>query len=183
MANHRTGTRKEWLEARLQLLDAEKEVTPQSDDLARRRRELPWVRVDKAYLFDTEDGEKPRLRTCSMAVRSCSCTTSCSAPTGTKAARAVRGSPTASMRRTSISRTTMSRSLPSLARRSRSCSRTGTGWAGASRGRRRLEVTSTMTSTSRSTPTSRPSNTTTGALTSSNAEMSRGGTGLASSQG
>ena len=57
MANHRTGTRKEWLEARLQLLDAEKEVTPQSDDLARRRRELPWVRVDKAYLFDTEDDE------------------------------------------------------------------------------------------------------------------------------
>jgi predicted dithiol-disulfide oxidoreductase (DUF899 family) len=57
MTEHSTGTRDEWLEARLDLLKAEKEVTHQSDDLARRRRELPWVRVDKEYVFDTEDGE------------------------------------------------------------------------------------------------------------------------------
>jgi predicted dithiol-disulfide oxidoreductase (DUF899 family) len=55
--NHRTASRDEWLDARLELLEAEKELTRQSDDLARRRRELPWVRVDERYVFDTEDGE------------------------------------------------------------------------------------------------------------------------------
>ena len=57
MTTHRTGPREEWLEARVQLLKAEKELTRLNDDLARKRRELPWVRVDKAYEFDTEDGE------------------------------------------------------------------------------------------------------------------------------
>jgi predicted dithiol-disulfide oxidoreductase (DUF899 family) len=57
MTNHPTGTRDEWLEARLELLEAEKQLTRLNDDLARRRRELPWVRVDKDYVFDTEDGE------------------------------------------------------------------------------------------------------------------------------
>jgi predicted dithiol-disulfide oxidoreductase (DUF899 family) len=57
MTKHRTGTREEWLAARLDLLKAEKELTHLSDDLARRRRELPWVRVDKDYVFDTEQGE------------------------------------------------------------------------------------------------------------------------------
>jgi len=53
---HKTGTRKEWLEARLELLQAEKELTRQSDELARRRQALPWVRLDKPYRFDTDDG-------------------------------------------------------------------------------------------------------------------------------
>jgi predicted dithiol-disulfide oxidoreductase (DUF899 family) len=53
---HMTGTRKEWLAARLELLEAEKELTRRSDDLARRRQELPWVRIDKAYRFDTGEG-------------------------------------------------------------------------------------------------------------------------------
>lgn len=56
MTNHRTGTRKEWLAARLELLKAEKELTRRSDELARRRQELPWVRIDKAYRFETDDG-------------------------------------------------------------------------------------------------------------------------------
>jgi predicted dithiol-disulfide oxidoreductase (DUF899 family) len=56
MTTHRTGTRKEWLTARLDLLQAEKEVTRRSDELARRRQELPWVRVEKDYRFDTEVG-------------------------------------------------------------------------------------------------------------------------------
>jgi predicted dithiol-disulfide oxidoreductase (DUF899 family) len=56
MTKHMTGTRDEWLAARLALLDAEKELTRQSDELARRRQELPWVRVDKAYRFETDDG-------------------------------------------------------------------------------------------------------------------------------
>jgi len=57
MTKHLTGTRDEWLEARLDLLKAEKELTRLNDDLTRRRVELPWVRVEKDYLFDTEDGE------------------------------------------------------------------------------------------------------------------------------
>jgi predicted dithiol-disulfide oxidoreductase (DUF899 family) len=57
MTSHRVGTREEQLEARLDLLRAEKEHTRQGDALARRRRELPWVPVDKPYAFDTEDGE------------------------------------------------------------------------------------------------------------------------------
>jgi predicted dithiol-disulfide oxidoreductase (DUF899 family) len=56
MTQHRTGTRDEWLAARLELLDAEKELTRRSDELSRRRQGLPWVRVDKDYRFDTEDG-------------------------------------------------------------------------------------------------------------------------------
>jgi predicted dithiol-disulfide oxidoreductase (DUF899 family) len=57
MATRRIGTREEWLAARLDLLAAEKELTRQSDALARRRQELPWVRLDKEYRFDTEDGD------------------------------------------------------------------------------------------------------------------------------
>lgn len=53
---HRTGTREQWLAARLELLEAEKEHTRRGDELARRRRELPWMRVDKDYRFQTDDG-------------------------------------------------------------------------------------------------------------------------------
>jgi predicted dithiol-disulfide oxidoreductase (DUF899 family) len=56
MTKHRTGTRKEWLAARLELLKAEKEHTRRGDELARRRQELPWVRIDKEYRFETEEG-------------------------------------------------------------------------------------------------------------------------------
>src|ERR1043165_2936655 len=57
MSKHKTGTREEWLEARLELLQAEKEHTRRSDELARRRQELPWVKVEKKYRFETEQGE------------------------------------------------------------------------------------------------------------------------------
>ena len=56
-ATHLTATREEWLKARLDLLRAEKELTRQSDALAEKRRSLPWVRVDKDYVFDTCSGE------------------------------------------------------------------------------------------------------------------------------
>ena len=56
MTKHITGTREEWLAARLDLLPAEKELTRRSDELARRRQELPWVRIDKAYQFETDAG-------------------------------------------------------------------------------------------------------------------------------
>ncbi|HEY5017526.1 MAG TPA: thioredoxin family protein [Streptosporangiaceae bacterium] len=56
MTAHKTGTRDEWLAARLELLEAEKALTRRSDELARRRQELPWVRIDKEYRFDTDQG-------------------------------------------------------------------------------------------------------------------------------
>jgi predicted dithiol-disulfide oxidoreductase (DUF899 family) len=56
LTNHRTGTREEWLEARLELLEAEKELTRRSDELARRRGDLPWVKIEKEYGFETDEG-------------------------------------------------------------------------------------------------------------------------------
>jgi len=56
MTRHITGTREDWLAARLDLLEAEKELTRRSDELARRRQALPWVRIDKDYRFETDDG-------------------------------------------------------------------------------------------------------------------------------
>ncbi len=57
MPKHKTGTHKEWLAARLDLLKAEKEFTRRSDELARQRQELPWVRIDKDYRFETDEGK------------------------------------------------------------------------------------------------------------------------------
>src|SRR5215831_8280518 len=57
MTSHKTGTREEWLTARLELLQAEKELTRRGDELARLRRELPWVRIDKEYRFETDEGK------------------------------------------------------------------------------------------------------------------------------
>src|SRR5437667_10112941 len=56
MTKPMTGTRKEWLAARLKLLEAEKELTRRSDELARQRQELPRVRIDKEYRFETDEG-------------------------------------------------------------------------------------------------------------------------------
>jgi predicted dithiol-disulfide oxidoreductase (DUF899 family) len=56
MTKHRTGTRKEWLAARLELLEMEKALTRRSDELTQRRQDLPWIRVDKEYLFETDGG-------------------------------------------------------------------------------------------------------------------------------
>ena len=56
MTTHTTGTREEWLKARIDLLEAEKDLTRRSDEVARRRQALPWVRIDKQYRFDTDEG-------------------------------------------------------------------------------------------------------------------------------
>jgi predicted dithiol-disulfide oxidoreductase (DUF899 family) len=53
---HRVVSREEWLAARIALLKEEKDLTRRSDELARRRQELPWVRIDKEYRFDTDEG-------------------------------------------------------------------------------------------------------------------------------
>src|SRR5947208_2433421 len=56
MPDHKTATREEWLAARLELLEAEKALTRRGDELAQWRRELPWVRVEKEYRFETDEG-------------------------------------------------------------------------------------------------------------------------------
>src|SRR5258708_25846948 len=56
MTKHMTGTREEWLAARLDLLTAEKEHTHKGDELSQRRQDLPWVRIDQTYTFDTDEG-------------------------------------------------------------------------------------------------------------------------------
>jgi predicted dithiol-disulfide oxidoreductase (DUF899 family) len=58
MTTHLTGTRKDWLAARIELLKAEKELTHRSDAVARQRQELPWVRIDKDYSFETDNGSE-----------------------------------------------------------------------------------------------------------------------------
>jgi len=56
MTTHAIGTREQWLAARRDLLEAEKDHTARGDELARWRQELPWVRIDKPYAFDTAQG-------------------------------------------------------------------------------------------------------------------------------
>ena len=57
MTTHATGTREQWLEARLKLLNAEKELTRRGDELVEQRQGLPWVHIDKPYQFDTDEGK------------------------------------------------------------------------------------------------------------------------------
>src|ERR1700732_2558213 len=59
MAAHKTGTREQWLKARLDLLKAEKELTRRSDELARQRQDLPWVPINKGDRFETDEGSAP----------------------------------------------------------------------------------------------------------------------------
>lgn len=56
MTTHATATREQWLKQRLELLEAEKQLTRRSDELAQQRQALPWVRIDTTYRFDTEHG-------------------------------------------------------------------------------------------------------------------------------
>jgi predicted dithiol-disulfide oxidoreductase (DUF899 family) len=56
MTTHASGTREDWLEARLALLRAEKDLTRRSDEVARQRQALPWVRIERDYRFETDGG-------------------------------------------------------------------------------------------------------------------------------
>src|SRR5207244_5196828 len=80
MPEHKIGTQEEWQAARDELAKLEAEQAQRNEDIKRKRLDLPWVPVEKGYVFDTEDGEKT-LADCSTAARSSSRTTSCSAPT------------------------------------------------------------------------------------------------------
>ncbi len=64
MTSHRIGTRAEWLAASAGLLEREKELTRMGDELARQRRELPWVPVEKEYRLQTEDGARTLAELC-----------------------------------------------------------------------------------------------------------------------
>ena len=95
MTDHKIGTREEWLAARLELLKAEKALTRRSDELAQWRQRLPWVRIDKEYRFETDEGMASladlfRGRSHSSSI------TSCSAPSTQRAARHALRSRTAS---------------------------------------------------------------------------------------
>jgi len=54
---HKIASRQEWLAARIELLEAEKALTRRSDEVAKQRQELPWVRIDKEYRFETDEGK------------------------------------------------------------------------------------------------------------------------------
>ena len=77
-----------WVAERKALLAREKELVHLRDEIARARRSLPWERVAKDYVFDTPAGRR------SLAGASCWCSTSCSAPVGSRVARAARSWPT-----------------------------------------------------------------------------------------
>ena len=69
MTKHRVGTRDEWIAARTELLEREKELTRLSDEAARERQALPRVRVEREYVFDTPPG-RGRSPSCSTGARS-----------------------------------------------------------------------------------------------------------------
>jgi len=58
LTDHKVGTREEWQAARAALLEREKDLTRRNDELARERRELPWVPIEKEYSFETDDGTR-----------------------------------------------------------------------------------------------------------------------------
>ena len=101
MTEHRIGTQEEWQAQRDELLQQEKELTRRGDELACKRRELPWVPVEQDYRFETAAARRPSP-ICSTAAPSCSSTTSCSGRTGRRAARSAPRSRTRSIPKSPI---------------------------------------------------------------------------------
>src|SRR5713101_3003648 len=146
MTDHKTGSREEWLAARLELLKAEKALTRRSDELARQRQQLPWVRIDKEYRFETDEGPasiadlfrgRSQLLTYHFMFGP-EYTAGCPP--------CVRRSRMALTASSSTSQITTSHSARCRGLRSRNCRRTSGGWAGASPGRLRSTAISTTTS-------------------------------------
>jgi hypothetical protein len=142
MTIHRTGTREEWLAARLDLLEAEKELTRRATSWRGSGRNCPGCGSTRNTASKPMRGA-PRWPTSSRGARSCSSITSCSGPTTPRAARPARRSRTGSTASIVIWRTTTSRSWPCRGRRSRSCRHTSSAWAGRFPGRPRPAATST----------------------------------------
>ena len=105
MEAHKIVSRDEWLVARKALLAKEKEHTRARDALSAERRALPWVKVEKEYVFDGPKGAR-HWENCSPDAASSSSSTSCSVPTGRRAASAARSRPIISTARCRISSTT-----------------------------------------------------------------------------
>ena len=95
MQPHNVVSREEWIAARKAHLAHEKEYTQARERLSEERRALPWVKVDKDYVFDGPGG-KVTLADLFKGAASSWCSISCSRPTGTRAARAARSGPTVS---------------------------------------------------------------------------------------
>ena len=93
MTMHAIVSREKWLEARRDLLAAEKDLTHRSDQVAELRRKLPWVRVEKPYVFEGPNGQIS-LADLFAGRSQLSCSTSCWRPAGRRAARAVPTWPT-----------------------------------------------------------------------------------------
>ena len=148
MTKHMTGTRNEWLAARLELLEAEKELTRRSDELARRRQELPWVRIDKEYRFETDEGSASLTGPLPRALAAPRLPLHVRARLhgGVPVLLGDRGRVQRLRRRTWPTTTSCFRRC--RGRRSRSCRHTSGGWGGRSPGRPRSAATSTSTSTS-----------------------------------
>ena len=97
MARHAVVTHDEWVSARNTLLEREKAFTRERDALSRLRRELPWEKVEKTYVFDGPDGEET-LADLFAARSQLIVYTSCSIRIGTRAAGRVPSSPTTTSR-------------------------------------------------------------------------------------
>ena len=145
MTDHKTGTREQWLAERLELLKAEKEYSRHGDALTRRRQELPWVRIDKGYRFDTDEGSaslKDLFRGRSQLL-----VYHFMFGPDWKA-----GCPSCSMIADAFNGSYMHLANhdvccgPSRGRRSRNCRHTNSGWVGPSPGPPRSAATSTPTS-------------------------------------
>jgi len=129
MAKHKTGTREEWLKARLELLNAEKELTRRSDELARRRRSCRGSGSTRNTNSRPTRGA-PRWQICSAGARSSSSITTCSGLTTRRLRPPARRSRTGSTASPCTWPTTTSRLRRCHGRRSRSCRRTSGGWGG-----------------------------------------------------
>ena len=146
---HQVVSREQWLAARLGLLKEEKELTRRSDELARRRQELPWVRIDKEYRFETDEGiaslsDLFRGRSQLLVYHFMF------GPDYTAGVHPARRSRTASTASPSTWPIMTSCSGRCRGRRWRNSRRTSGGWGGRFPGRPRSATTSTSTSTSRS---------------------------------
>ena len=164
MTKHKTGTREEWLAARLELLKAEKELTRRSDELRGGGRSCRGFGSTRS-IDSRPRRAAPRWRTSSEGARSSSSTTSCSGPTTPPAARPARRSRTASTGSRHLANHDVMLWAVSRAPLAK-LRRTSGGWAGRFPGRPRSAATSTSTSTSRSPRSNsarEASNTTTGA--------------------
>src|SRR5215475_2527697 len=167
--NPKIVSREKWLVARKKLLAREKQLTRERDAVAAERRQLPWVKVDKNYVFDTPAARK-RSPIFSTAKASSSFITSCLVRTGRKPAPAAPSTWIIPTRRWCISRSATSLLPPSLARQFPKSKRSKSAWVGSSIGFPLSEVISTTTITSPSLQGIWPKAKSTTTLLSSNSQ-------------